>query len=460
MPKRNLAWILVVVVIALLLWQFPMVIAERDAVLRSFGPINEVRTDILRYSVQTDDKMSQRMTDAAVKAACDAMIAGLHDPHARYFDPAEAALFEQRAEGLIGGIGADVAVVDGRVIVQTVATETPAQGAGLQRGDQIVTIEGQPVERIGLLESVHLLAGEPGSDVRFGIRRGAEPPRQLTLTRTFLQINPVRGWSRSADGNWRWMIDRAAGIAYVRLTEYLPNAPFELDRAMEQLLRSGVRGLILDLRENRGGRFEAAIEVADRFLESGVIVSTRGRASARQEWSARPEGTYPELPLVILVNEWTASSAEIVAGALRDHRRAEIVGERTYGKGSVQKLFPLVGSAGSVKLTTDYYYLPSGVCIQKSTDPAQAAHGWGVEPTVPVPLTPPQREAWLNTWLTAVWTQPAASGAATAPATGVSEIESERTELEAMTTQDIQFARALSILRDHLSPATSTAPAQ
>ena len=453
MPKRNLAWMLVVVVIALVLWQMPPIIAERDSVIRNFGTLNEVRTQILRDYVAPVD--NRQLVDAAVRAAAEAMVHSLNDPHARYFDARENQRFERWSEGMTGGIGIDVGIIDGRIVVQTVAPGTPAAGAGLRHGDRIVAVEGQAVEHIGLLESISLLSGEPGQDVHLRIERPNEAPREATLIRVPLQINPIRGWRRDANGWWDFFLDRSAGIAYIRLTEFLRNAPAELDNAIHQTLEQGARAWILDLRENRGGLLDAAVEVADRFLKSGVIVSTRGRTSDERQWNAELDGTYPELPLFVLVNEWTASSAEIVAGAVRDHHRAEIVGERTYGKGSVQELFPL-SDGSAIKLTTRHYYLPSGACIQKSADAEQTGAEWGVAPTIPVHMTSEQRAAWLQRWSTGDWGSDA--GPASMPAATEASAEAERVRQELLSRVlkfDPQLRRALDELRGRLTPASA-----
>jgi carboxyl-terminal processing protease len=410
MPKRNIAWMLVVVVIALLLWQLPAVIAERDAVIRNFGALAEIRAIIHRLNVVPVD--DQKLTDAAVRAAAAAMVAELHDAHARYLDPDAHQKFMRRAEGLVGGIGVDVAVVHGAVTVQHVREASPAERAGLQRGDRLLAVDGQSTQEWDVLEVVGLLNGEPDSEVRLTVQSPGDAPREVSAVRAALRLSPVRGWTRRPDGRWRYFINPDYGIAYLRLTEFLQNAASELDEAVHDTLRDGARAWILDLRENRGGLLDVAVEVADRFLTSGVIVSTKGLqgiSSDKREWRAQMDGTYPELPMAVLVNEWSASSAEIVAGALRDHQRAVIVGERTYGKGSVQELVPLK-DGGAIKLTTRFYYLPNGECIQKMSGAAGVGAGrlgWGVEPNLAVRLDPAQREAWLKSWLAADWSDQA-----------------------------------------------------
>lgn len=451
MPRRNLAWMLLVVVIALLLWQVPGILAERDAVLRNFGVLPEIRALIHRYYVQPVD--DARLTSVAVRRAAESMIEQLGDPHARYLDEATYEKLMRRTEGLTGGIGVEIAEVRGRVVIQSVRGASPADLAGLRRGDLLLEIDGLPLDAEQLIETAALLTGEPGAEVRLRVQSPPDAPREVRAVRQVLSVNPVRGWSRRSDGSWNYIVDATAGIAYVRLTEFLQNAPAELDRAINATLHEGARAWILDLRENRGGLLDAAISVADRFLPTGLIVAvqgTRGQSGDRREWSAQLDGTYPALPLVVLVNEWSASSSEIVAGALRDHRRAAIVGVRTYGKGSVQELFALQ-DGGAVKLTTRYYFLPGGECIQRIAATASAAPRWGVEPTEIVSLTASQREAWLRSWLAATWADEEPGNPATRSAAAAAEAARV---FDAYLLLDPQMARAAAMLRDILLRTT------
>jgi carboxyl-terminal processing protease len=416
MPKRNVAWMLVMLVIALLLWQLPQLIAERDSIIRSFGTLAEIRTEIHRRAIEPID--DDVMVRSAVDAAAAKMIESLNDPHARYLNPQAFERFRDRAEGLVGGIGIEVAVIDEQLAVINVRGGTPAASAGLAKGDLILEIDGEPMVSMDLIEAAHLLTGEPGTPIHLTVQTPGAVPRELDMNLATLRLNPVRGFSRAADGHWRYLIDAAAGIGYVRLTEFVPNAASELDQAIETIRREGARAWILDLRENRGGLLTAAIDVADRFLSSGDIVSTRGArgpSAAEQTWSAQFDGTYANLPMVVLVNAWSASSAEIVAGALRDNRRATLIGTRTYGKGSVQELINL-RDGGAIKITTRYYFLPNGTCIQKRPGPDGANQPWGVEPHIVVDMSAEQREQWLDAWLTATWVD-GASRSATTPAT-------------------------------------------
>ena len=236
--------------------------------------------------------------------------------------------------------------------------DSPAGRAGLLPGDRFLTIEGQGARDLPIVEAIERIRGEPGTKVRVTLRRpGADKALVLALAREIVQVNAVET---------RVLHDR---VVHVRLRAFQETTARELrealDEAMARTARAGgVRGVILDMRDNPGGLLSAAVLVADEFLSEGVIVSTRGRGgSLQREHLARASGTRPNWPLVVLVNGYSASAAEIVAGALRDHERAVIVGDRTFGKGSVQNVIELPdGSA--LKLTTALYYTPSGHSIQ------------------------------------------------------------------------------------------------
>ena len=187
------------------------------------------------------------------------------------------------------------------------------------------------------------------------------------------------------------MLDPELGIAYIRLIKFSPDVDERLDEEINRLRRQDLRGLVLDLRNNPGGLLDSAREVADKFLEGAVlIVRTAGRRSDEKQWFAMREGTYPHFPITVLINGSTASAAEIVAGALGDHQRAVVIGERSYGKGSVQEVVELENHGGAIKLTTAYYYLPNGRCIQRTMKSIQDGT-WGVMPNLLVNLTAAQR---------------------------------------------------------------------
>lgn len=400
MPKRNLAWILLIAMITLMMWQLPQTIAGRDAVYKAFGPLADVKAQIRkRFVHDLDDGELNRV---AVEAGIRAMVERLGDPHAVYLNPSEYERFKRRTDGSFGGIGVDVGATPLGLEVLSRDPHSPAADADILPGDIITHVDGHATADIPLVEAVGgLLNGPPGTEVVLTIARptggklGA--PRDLTLQRAIIQFNPVRGWSRSPEGGWRYLLDPELRIGYIRLTKFTQDAVQKLDLAMQRLLGAGARGLILDLRENTGGLLDSARDVTDRFLDSGLIVRVSGRRADEKQWFAMRDGTYPSLPMVVLINGSSASAAEIVAGALRDHHRAEVVGERSYGKGSVQEVVELDGGHGAIKLTTAYYYLPGGSSIDR-TSRAGRTGDWGVTPTVPVPLTEEQRRRWLAIW--------------------------------------------------------------
>jgi carboxyl-terminal processing protease len=248
------------------------------------------------------------------------------------------------------------------------------------------------------------------------------------------------------------MLDEENHIAYVRLTKFTNDVDEKLDERMNRLLREDLRGLVLDLRDNTGGLLSSAIEVADRFLEGGLlIVSTRGRASDEKRWYATEAIGYPQFYMAVLINGSTASAAEIVAGSLRDHQRAAVVGERSYGKGSVQEVVELERHSGALKLTTAYYYLPCGQCIQKTAKTAQEGT-WGVTPTIPVNLTERQLERLQDTrrLIARETVVDAASQPATAPASTADDA-GRQTDADSLLKTDLQLREALQYVQRQIA---------
>jgi carboxyl-terminal processing protease len=423
-------------------------------VYKAFGPLVDVRAQIeRRFAEDIDDK---KLVTAAVRAGIDAMVETLHDAHAIYLDEKEYERFKKRTDGVFGGIGVDVWPAEKGLEVLSREPNSPATVAGLLPGDIITHVDGKATNQVSLVDAVNnLLNGPPDTEATLTITRPGEPPaggpRDITLRRAVIHLDPIRGWSRSPTGDWRFMLDEQAHVAYIRLTKFTGDVDERLDERMNRLLREGVRGVVLDLRENTGGLLTSAIEVADRFLEAGLIVSTRGRKSDEKRWYATHDIGYPDLPMAVLINESTASAAEIVAGALRDHHRAEVVGERSYGKGSVQEVVELDRHSGAIKLTTAYYYLPSGQCIQKTPKAVQEGD-WGVAPTLPVNLTPRQRERWRRVWHEIgreVVARPT-SRPVTATVRETEDAECEK-EAAALLKADLQLRQALECVQRQLA---------
>jgi carboxyl-terminal processing protease len=245
-----------------------------------------------------------------------------------------------------------------------------------------------------LLErAVRMITGPRYTKVALTIQRpGRGKPFDLAIERDEIHIQTVKGWRALPDGKWDYFVDPQARIAYIRLSQFTADTPEEIRQALKTAREGGAEAVILDLRFNPGGLLNAAVDVADEFLRRGLIVRTEGRNVQETPKEATALGEYQQGRLAVLVNRISASAAEIVAGALKDWRRAEIVGERSYGKGSVQRLIPLKSKKAKLKLTTAYYYLPSGRLLHRTN----GAKDWGVDPDAPVPVTVRQLNRWAE----------------------------------------------------------------
>lgn len=462
MPKRNLAWILVIGMIALLMWQLPHTIAGRDSVLKAFGPLVDVRVQINRNFVTevNDDLMVHRAVDAGIRA----MVSTLNDPFSGYMSRDDYERFEKRRDGFYGGIGIDVWTTEDGLEVLGREPHSPAVQVGILPGDVITHIDGVSVKDMPLDEVVaNQLNGPSDTPIRLRLYTPTTneliTPRELTVYRAIIKLESVRGWSRDHEGNWRFILDPVQRIGYVRLTKFTTDVDERLDAIINRLLRENLRGLVLDLRENTGGLLKSALEVTDRFLESGLMVRTSGRRADEKQWFALREGTYPHFAMVVLINGSTASAAEIVAGSLRDHKRAVLVGERSFGKGSVQEVVELSDGNGAIKLTTAYYYLPGGQCIHRT--PENMITGtWGVAPTIPVNLTESQRKRCLATWRNLARESAAVDKeAAPVTTTAASDDMAEHDAVRELLSADIQLAKGLEYLEKRLD-TTTTKPAE
>jgi carboxyl-terminal processing protease len=299
--------------------------------------------------------------DQLEQAAAEGMVASL-DPHSAFLDAAEYEAMRVSTTGHYSGVGLEVAEQDGKVVVVAPIEGSPADRAGVRAGDVLLEIDGRSVEAVRLDEAIERMRGFVGSTVHLALSRAGEPePLQFELARSDVHVRTVR--SEALPGSY----------GYVRITHFNDATPRDLGRQLSQLQAAApLAGLVLDLRGNPGGVLEAAVGVADDFLDSGVIVRAEGRtAESRFEMHATGGDLVRQAPLVVLVDRGSASGAEIVAGALRDHGRATLMGERTFGKGSVQTVMPLRDGL-ALKLTTSRYFTPSGASI----------HDRGIEPDV------------------------------------------------------------------------------
>jgi carboxyl-terminal processing protease len=277
------------------------------------------------------------------------------DPHSAYLDPAAFRELQESTSGEFGGLGIEVGMEDGFVKVVSPIDDTPASKAGIQPGDLIVKIDGQPTKGLSMLEAVDLMRGEAGSKILLTLVREGGRPFDVELTRAVIKVRSVK--SQLLDD----------GYGYVRITQFQINSGEEVGKALNKLRKDNgkkLRGLVLDLRNNPGGVLQAAVEVSDHFLKKGLIVYTEGRiANSELRFSADPADASEGVPLVVLINGGSASASEIVAGALQDHKRGVLMGTDSFGKGSVQTVLPL-NNDRALKLTTALYYTPNGRSIQ------------------------------------------------------------------------------------------------
>jgi carboxyl-terminal processing protease len=330
------------------------VLADKPAVLGQNVPwqdaqlLAEVMSQVEREYVDPVD--DHRLLQAAVRG----MVSSL-DPYSAYLDGDEYDDIKISSSGEYSGVGIEVSMEDGQVVVVAPLDGSPAAEAGIRAGDVIATIDNVPVNSTTLEDTIGRMRGKEGTTVKVGIvREGGPEPLQFTLKRSRVQLHSVT--SQLAE----------PGFGYVRISEFSETTGKELDAALAELRkanRAPLKGLVLDLRNNPGGVLEAAVAVADAFLDSGVIVSAKGRTpESKFEMSATPGDALKGAPIVVLVDGGSASAAEIVAGALKDDHRATLMGRTTFGKGSVQTVLPL-GDDRALKLTTSLYYTPSGASI-------------------------------------------------------------------------------------------------
>jgi len=361
---------------------FPTAYADTDdthadtyRLLTLFGDVFErVRAD---YVDQVTDKQ-------LIDNALNGMLTGL-DPHSGYMDAAQFRDMQVQTNGEFGGLGIEVSEDSGLIKVISPIDDTPAAKAGIKPGDIITALDGKTVVGLSLADAVQRMRGAPNTRIVLTIKRaGIDKPIEVALMREIIHIQVVK--SRLEANN----------VGYIRLSQFTEQADAGIKQAVAKLKQQAggkLNALVLDLRNDPGGLLEQAVAVASTFVGQGEIVSTRARHPEQsQRWDAKGADIIPGIPMVVLVNNGSASSSEIVAGALQDHRRAVLLGERTFGKGSVQTVIPLPGN-GAMRLTTARYYTPSGRSIQ----------GLGITPDVKVAETPhpeahfgPEREADLN----------------------------------------------------------------
>lgn len=390
MSRWNLAWLLGITTTALVGFSLTYSAPSRAGTLQK-------KHDNLRLLVDVLDEVQQKyvkeLDDDKMRELVENMISGglqRLDPHSDFVNADEFKQFQKASKGKFGGIGIRINtdLRTGLVLVESPMVGTPAYEAGILAGDVIVKIDGQSTESMPLKKVIELIQGEPGTKVTLGVvHEGAKAPVDIEITRAEIHVDSVLGDqpSKEPGKEWDFWIDPASRIAYVRVTGFTETTVAELTKVVDSLQKSNMKGLVLDLRTNPGGLLRSAVEVSSMFLEEGKsVVATKGRNNenkevfnARRSAVAAPAKPYP---IAILLNRYSASASEIVAAALQDHLRAVVIGERSYGKGSVQNVIAMEGGATALKLTTASYWRPSGKNIHRFPD-SKEEDDWGVKPS-------------------------------------------------------------------------------
>ena len=326
-------------------------------------PVDQIRTFAEVFAKIKKDYVENVEDGILLENAIKGMLEGL-DPHSSYLDEDAYLDLQEGTSGEFGGLGIEVGMEDGFIKVISPIDDTPAQKVGLQSGDLVIRLDETPVKGMSLTDAVTRMRGEPGTDITLTIiREGEERPLKVTITRDVIKVKSVRTQTLEP------------GFGYLRVSHFQSRTAEDARAGLQQLKQDNngdLNGLILDLRNNPGGILSAAVGISDLFLDTGLIVYTEGRIDdSKLKFNAKPADILDNAPMVVLVNAGSASASEIVAGALQDHKRAIIMGQKTFGKGSVQTVLP-ISNAAALKLTTARYFTPSGRSIQVS----------GIEPDV------------------------------------------------------------------------------
>ena len=453
-PRRRVGWTVGLVSAALLFGGLGRSLVS--AVDRGTYENLEAFTSVL--AIVQKNYVEETATQELIEGAIDGMLSAL-DPHSAYLTPDSYKELQVDTEGTFGGLGIEITIRDDVLTVVSPIEDTPAYRAGVQAGDRIIKIEDELTKDMSLIDAVKKMRGKKGTRVTISLRREGVPRLiDVSIVREVIQIRSVK---------WKMLED---GYAYIRITQFQDRTSGDLERTLRQLAQDHgpLRGMVLDLRNNPGGLLSQAVKVSDLFLDSGLIVYTEGRLeNQQQKYFARPGGD-TETPMVVLINNGSASASEILAGAVQDHGRGVLLGTKTFGKGSVQTILPVEGGA-ALRLTTAMYFTPGGRSIQVT----------GIIPDIELENLP---EAYValrrrhsvreknmpghfdNAEETDVGEDPAGApdGAADAPPDGEEDPLADLPEIDVQEGElgkDPQLDRALEILKSPDAPRTTVAEA-
>jgi len=457
MNREKIAWFVSGSVLCYLALQVPGSLAQRDEDFRFVRTLVDIYRQVdTNYVEDVEQKTLQQ-------AAISGMLNSL-DPYTMYVPGDEQDAFNDALDGNFKGVGIRLNInAAGQIEIVTPIDDSPAWKAGVLPGDIILKIDGESVVGKRIEDIVDKVKGPDGTNVTLTLQRQTDVDKTLdiTLTRSSFAVPMIKGFARNADNTWTYWADEKAKIAYVRLTQFTPEIGAKITILAQQLMADGMKGLVFDVRFNPGGRLEEAEQLIDLFVKEGVMVTVKGRNRPEQKIMAKPEGTLPDFPMVVLVNEHSASASEVLAGALKDNHRATVVGARTYGKGSVQEVMPLDANAGELKITVAYWYLPSGKRVQKLKDATE----WGVEPDVVVPMDDAQQERLVTAQVTSEMmrlksptTKPATrltTGATTQSKTlatprAITEPTTQATTEPSTQSIDPQLDKAIDVIREKI----------
>ena len=391
MNRERITWMASGAILAALALNVPGSLAQRDSDYKFVRTLVDVYRQVATNYVEGVDEPKLQ------NASINGMLATL-DPYTMFVPESEKEAFNDALDGNFKGVGIRLNQNPDTLQIEVVTPidDSPAWKAGVLPGDVLVSVDGKSVvgQRLeGDTGIISRIKGPNGSKVTLGLLRGkVKKAIDISMTRAEFLVPQVKGFERAPDNSWNYFADAKNQIGYIRLTQFTPDTGKQIADICQKLLQQGMRGLVFDLRFNPGGRLEEAEQLIDLFVKDGIIVTVKGRNRPEQKTMAKAEGTLPDFPMAVLVNEHSASASEVMAGALKDNNRAFVVGARTYGKGSVQEVVPLDSHSGELKITVAYWYLPSGKRVQRLKD----AKEWGVEPDYVVAMDDSAQERLLT----------------------------------------------------------------